>query len=663
MFTVELFNRQFGAHPIPPQLVARPLRWAVEERGGPQAAEIELTGPLDSLWQALHWMRFGVQIRNPMGVLVWWGYIHEAIVDMGGTAIGLSLESMYNSIKVLYSYIDADGASQEGTTAAQTSTDSINTYGTRELRHSAGELNPTAAEKLRDTLHGWQKFPVPISEQGSGQRAVLRCRGWYETLAWKYYADDTGKIVQDAGSAEQIMGWTITSPLIGFTNNKRIHLQDRAFAALRQGDKFVVSGSASNNGTFKALEVPGDQPEDEPKTYTATTIAMEVSDDIKDSAGGLGFVNVDDLLEVDGTASNDGHYWVDYVTAKHLATVGASITNEAAGASVTLKRSLNVRVEEAVAYEVPGASVTITLHGQKIAQKWWPPAGTWTADEVSLYLYKKNGPTDNVQVELCSDSAGLPGGVLATTTLAAASIGVEPNWHSFIFATPATVTLGTAYWIVVSRTGAATNENYYRLMIDEEKSYGAGVDVLKLYTGSAWADRVEDGNLAFQIWGLRDNAAQIEDVVDSCGQFITDFDGQTTSGISTRHFRDGMMVGLDEINALLDQGKSTGARLLARVTNERIFQLYAEPASGINTDLMLGQNGKLFQPDGQPIPEGWCPAGQWARVQNLPIMNALAPLSPMFLRRVEYDGEAGMYYVEPRGAPTFDNMPITLKQG
>ena len=100
MATIELFDRAQNAIPLPQQLVVTPRRWSAAMPGGPDKATIEMTGPDTSLWEATRWLRYGVHIRNELGALVWWGYVHAVTVPVGGVNVGLSLEGMHNRSRV-----------------------------------------------------------------------------------------------------------------------------------------------------------------------------------------------------------------------------------------------------------------------------------------------------------------------------------------------------------------------------------------------------------------------------------------------------------------------------------------------------------------------------------------------------------------------------------
>lgn len=92
----------------------------------------------------------------------------------------------------------------------------------------------------------------------------------------------------------------------------------------------------------------------------------------------------------------------------------------------------------------------------------WEPASTLTVSQITLRLSKGGSPTDNLVVELQSDSGGNPSGsVLATSAVIAGSTltgsGVD---YTFTFPTPYTATAGT-YHFVLKRSGSYDGSNFY----------------------------------------------------------------------------------------------------------------------------------------------------------------------------------------------------------
>lgn len=97
------------------------------------------------------------------------------------------------------------------------------------------------------------------------------------------------------------------------------------------------------------------------------------------------------------------------------------------------------------------------------------PRTTVSVSKVFQFLAKSGGPSDGVQVEIQSDSAGSPSNTPITngtsSTVLASSIpgSQELSYQTFTFSTPPTLTAGTAYWFVYKRTGALSSTSEYYL--------------------------------------------------------------------------------------------------------------------------------------------------------------------------------------------------------
>lgn len=74
--------------------------------------------------------------------------------------------------------------------------------------------------------------------------------------------------------------------------------------------------------------------------YTATTISFTASTDtITDTAKGLRAIQVGEIIEVEGSTLNNGFYTVATVVGPGSFTVSEALADEAAGASVTLRKA------------------------------------------------------------------------------------------------------------------------------------------------------------------------------------------------------------------------------------------------------------------------------------------------------------------------------------
>lgn len=254
----------------------------------------------------------------------------------------------------------------------------------------------------------------------------------------------------------------------------------------------------------------------------------------------------------------------------------------------------------------------------------------WDVSEVWVKMRKVGGPTDNVQVDLMTTSAGSPGSSLGSATLSGYKITQESDWFKFTFASPVTLAASTTYWVRVTRSGGASGSNYYELMVDAETTWARGG--LKYYNGSAWATWTPEGDLAFQVVGTMDAGLQMERVLSAsagCGQFLAGSRIEPAVGVSSVPYRDGSTRGREEMELHLATGTSTGGRLLAKVDPERVCRVYAQPASAAAV-MIVDAAGKITRRDTGLLDLSENPAGEWVELGNL----ATAGMIPGFDRAV-----------------------------
>lgn len=210
---VELIKRDFTAPlPILDQLHLEPTSYSYHAIGGPEKANITVSGNKWALWETLTWLRCGINLYDERLHCVWWGYVAEVEIRVGTVSIGISLDSMANSVAVAYSSVAAGTATVgvRATTAWSSNADSVAAYGTKELLHSMSGATAAGAQGVRDAVLSARQYPVPeVRFAGDNSlSATLRCRGWFDTLGWHYYSQTatvstvTTTQISDAVTAE-----------------------------------------------------------------------------------------------------------------------------------------------------------------------------------------------------------------------------------------------------------------------------------------------------------------------------------------------------------------------------------------------------------------------------------------------------------------------------
>lgn len=117
-------------------------------------------------------------------------------------------------------------------------------------------------------------------------------------------------------------------------------------------------------------------------------------------------------------------------------------------------------------YQNPVSSNGITGNnaGQKRAMSFVPTL-THKAKYVYVSARVSGAPTDDLKLEIYSNGSSQPGSLLTTAsnTLPSSTLTTSLSTQRFDFSEPITLTSGTTYWAVWSRTGALDDTNYFGL--------------------------------------------------------------------------------------------------------------------------------------------------------------------------------------------------------
>jgi hypothetical protein len=189
---VTMYKRDFSAAVAPP-VSPRVLSYSQTVIGGPKQATLELTADRKVLLEYLNKLRVPVEFTDERGQKVWWGYIADVSLQVGAVTVGVSLDTMSNKIAIVYSLV-TPGTATVGTraiTAWATDTASVAQYGTKELLASISGATAAQAEQARDIFLAQKKYPIPtvaLADQNEG-KATIHCRGWWDTLGWRQYAN------------------------------------------------------------------------------------------------------------------------------------------------------------------------------------------------------------------------------------------------------------------------------------------------------------------------------------------------------------------------------------------------------------------------------------------------------------------------------------------
>jgi hypothetical protein len=210
-----------------------------------------------------------------------------------------------------------------------------------------------------------------------------------------------------------------------------------------------------------------------------------------------------------------------------------------------------------------------------LAQSFSATGTTWSASRIGVWVYKIGTRADNVVVDICADSAGVPGTVLATATITSAEVLDGANYIEKDLSDPVTVGTGQpTRWIRVSATGSPDASNYWQIGVNGAQGYTGGS--LQMYTGT-WAARPYD--MLFKLIGFVVTTTQIVNAIVDYGQVVTGIDIADASTVTASPYRDGDSTLLTVVEELLSMGNGAGGRMLADMTPNRRLRIYTEPSS------------------------------------------------------------------------------------
>ena len=191
-FYIEFLNRDFTERASYPWRKVELESLSKSAIGGPKNASLRIEGSADSLWELAEMMRAPVNIWDKTrSKKVWWGYLSRATLHIDDVRRKVDMRHMANRVSVAYTLNNT-----RETTTFTADTDSVNEFGKKEIRLSAGEMTDTQAQNYRGTMLAQRKYPsisVPLASSGGRNFAQVRCRGWWDTLSWQYYDNDAGK--------------------------------------------------------------------------------------------------------------------------------------------------------------------------------------------------------------------------------------------------------------------------------------------------------------------------------------------------------------------------------------------------------------------------------------------------------------------------------------
>lgn len=279
----------------------------------------------------------------------------------------------------------------------------------------------------------------------------------------------------------------------------------------------------------------------------------------------------------------------------------------------------------------------------KYTQAFTLPAGSYSYYEIvrgMAKIVKVGTPSDSLVFELYTDSSGVPGTLLGSWSVSAASVPTSHNKVESVASAIGQVVPAGSYMLQISRSGAVDASNYYRLTANTAAGFSGQ---LRVWNGSAWTTVSADILFDLTFGSVRTTTDQIDLIYDTYAQFMTGIEIATASGVYTPTGRSGDITARKAIEDLLASQSSAGDRLTATVTNDRRLVIQPEPELGDN-DYYLTREGRLVSRLDAPVLKMDCVAGVWARVKD----SVIAGSFPQFIEEAEYTPASDRYAPKAR---------------
>ena len=562
--------------------------------GGPKMATIQVEGGRADLLGLFAYLRCPLMVYDATDP-VWWGYVESVDVTIGAMQMGQTLKDMANKINVTYtlqsSNTNFDSAGTQQTTGYLADNTSVSDFGTFELRKRQGNLSACAASAYQQQELTARKRPMPtVDVNPSGapdvQFAVITCKGWWESLEWRYYDNSTGAA-----------GGMIINDTNADTPNERPN-------ALGRGHTFF------GNIWFDHL---------------ATTGHGEEMASRKNNLG-LGY---QEYFGVEDTNNNDRIY---------------TVTGPSAPVGDYVSLSPNVTDEGSATARI--ATARVKIMGQKIAQSFQLDTNDpFFAKWVDVRLMSSGSVTDGVKATLLYDNSGSPTGASFNSgSVSGSTLSQSLAWKTINLDSESLLQYdgglgGSIYWLELSRTGASDFATFYNVGLDIGKGYNSGSLLLYANSASGYSTRSAcqgDADMLFRVTGVRQTTDQIVSAASRMAEFIGQTIVAASSNIRTSPYRDGETRLQSVVEDLLATGTANSKRLIATVDRHRNLIVDVEPPDN-QYDYILASDGSIRDFNNQVIPPQRCPYGRWARAQDLGFTDFDTPT--IFIEEVEYDAE------------------------
>jgi hypothetical protein len=223
-FNIRIDSRNFSSLPLKPFATeVKQLSWSAF--GGPDQALVSAFVPADRLFDFASLLRCPITVSDHTAEPAWWGYIHTIVIYYDQVKFTITLDQLFNKVKVLYTYLAPDSlpAEYQETPFAQDAF-SQSEYGIKErvlLRHN---IDDDFALALRDIFLQQSAKPRSILAPALDDpdlRIDFHCKGWIHSLGWRFYQDLEGFYANHGPGP----GFVYSGDLSYFSIDQRFYVQ------------------------------------------------------------------------------------------------------------------------------------------------------------------------------------------------------------------------------------------------------------------------------------------------------------------------------------------------------------------------------------------------------------------------------------------------------
>lgn len=669
-----------------------PQSFSFNEIGGPRQAVIKATGDAAALAALFDLLGCPVELRNKAGEAVWWG----RVVGVNAGNEGVSLDDMANSIAIVYTTVDKNGASTSAKTDWLQDALSVAEYGTKQLLKTASSISADAAAKMQASALAVKKYP-PVKNDISARAemsATITCRGDSDMLKWMYYGAAAIGVANWPGTGEYSVS---DSQVISYKAEPENQTFQFGEASTSQYVRFGFKITGTRPIQLKTLKLKG------AKIGTPTdNLIVDIYGDNGSGAPGslMGTVQC-----ANATVPSGSHAWFDtdlddanaiiipgvqyHAKISRAGAIDAvnyfrlasnSALGYADGASylwngsawVTTSPSGSPGVAGDILFELSGSTsdASIGLNTTSANQRLAIPfqlGGSQDAacGTLQVEVARVGNPSGNLTGYVCADSAGSPGAAIDFVSIACSTLSTERTRISFNLPNNVLNSPTATLWLQLFPSYGTSGSDYIRVFTDPTNGYAGGAT--KAYNGSAWSDVSPVEQMWFEVVGMLETTAQMKNIVTYAGQFLTNgADIETPSGVFTSPYRDGNQTAWAIIQDLLKLGTSAGGVLLAVVTKDRRLRLYAAGDASSDIDnYYIDANNNLKTALGVVVDKTLCPVGGYIiRRDSLAGMSGnsyLLNASSYPVADAEYDVTNDYLRLTARGAR--DPFDIGIREG